>query len=165
MKKLWVFILIPLLIFSCKQKQDTGLSEDDSAVEFKADELPVRHRVNAKSAEILRGWVEYNAFETSFDAVYSATNREDLILTIDNLIEKHQQWYISDYPVEFDKAQIKSRQKVLRTYLLKVKSSLEYRTDFQAATEEMIESYNALRNQFDVMVNSTLDIKLLSDEE
>ncbi|MGB5238760.1 MAG: hypothetical protein WBM43_10035 [Flavobacteriaceae bacterium] len=165
MRKLSVFILLPLLIFGCKQKQDTGLLEDNSALDFKADELPVRKKVNAKSAEILRGWVEYNAFETSFDAVYNATNREDLILTIDDLIEKHKKWYSSTYPAQFDKAQIKSRQKVLRTYLLKLKSSLEYRTDFQTATKEMIDSYNALRNQFDVMVNSTIDPKLLSDEE
>ena len=164
MRKISVFILLSLLIFSCKQKQDTGLLDDNTAIEFKSDELPVRKKVNAKSGAILRGWVEYNAFESSFDAIYNASNREDLILTIDDLIEKHKKWYSSTYPEPFDKAQIKSRQKVLRTYLLKLKSSLEYRTDFQAATKEMIDSYNALRNQFDVMVNSTLDPKLLSDE-
>jgi hypothetical protein len=165
MKKLWVFILLPLLIFSCKQKQDTGLLEENSSMEFSAGELPQRKKVNSKSAKILNGWVEYNAFEDSFDAVYNATNREDLILTIDDLLEKHKKWYSSAYPVQFDKAQIRSRQKVLRTYLLKVKSSLDYRTDFQEATIEMIDAYNALRNQFDVIVNSTLDPKLLSDEE
>ena len=165
MKKLWVFIMLPLLIFSCKQKQDTGLLEEGTSMDFRADELPQRKRVNAKSAEILNGWVEYKAFETSLDAVYGATNREDLILTIDDLIEKQKKWYSSTYPTEFDKAQIKSRQKVLLTYLLKVKSSLEYRSDFQAATVEMLEAYNALRNQFDVMVNSNLDPNLLSDEE
>lgn len=158
-------MLLPLLIFSCKQKQDTGLLEDNSELGFNVDELPERYRVNSKSAAILRSWVEYNAFETSFDALYNATNREDLILTIDNLIDKHKKWYNSTYPDQFDKAQIRSRQKVLRTYLLKVKSSLDYRTDYQAAIIEMVDSYNALRNQFDVMVNSTLDPKLLSDEE
>ncbi|MEN8789280.1 MAG: hypothetical protein ABF293_09305 [Flavobacteriaceae bacterium] len=165
MKKLWVFILLSLLIFSCKPKQDTGLLEENPSMEFRADELPQRNRVNSKSAKILNGWVEYNAFDASFGAVYNATNREDLILTIDDLLEKQKIWYSSAYPDQFDKAQIRSRQKVLRTYLLKVKISLNYRTDFQAATVEMIDAYNALRNQFDVMVNSTLDPKLLSDEE
>ena len=158
-------MLLPLLMFSCKQKQDTGIQKDDSALDFNVDILPKRERVNSKSAMILRSWAEYNAFETSFDAVYNATNREDLILAIDDLIDKHKKWYQSTYPDPFDKAQIRSRQKVLRTYLLKVKSSLNYRTDYQAATIEMIDSYNALRNQFDVMVNSNLDPKLFSDED
>jgi len=165
MKNLWIFIIATTLIFACKQKQDTSLLDGNTELEFNAEKLPDRQRVNAKSAKILSTWVEYNAFDTSFDAVYNAANNEDLILVIEDLIQTHRLWDKSNYPEQFDKAQIKSRQKVLRTYLLKVKTSLEYRTDFEAETIDMIKAYNAVRNQFDVMVNSTLDPKLLLDEE
>ena len=165
MRKLSVFGLLVLLLISCKGDQNNDVLTENQEVEFNADDLPKRMRVNSKSAVILSTWVEYNAFESSFDAIYNASNNEDLILVIDDLIEKQKSWENSTYPEAFDKAQIKSRQKVLKTYLLKVKSALDYRSDFEAATVEMINAYNAVRRQFDVIMNSTLDPKLLSDEE
>ncbi|MGI9546137.1 MAG: hypothetical protein ACR2MM_02780 [Flavobacteriaceae bacterium] len=164
MRKLWLISLVFLLFFSCKQNQNADLLAEDTELEFDAETLPQRFRVNNKSANVLQSWVEYNAFDAAFDAIYTAANNEDLILIIEDLIEKQQLWEKSTYPDSFDKAQIKSRQKVLKTYLLKVRSALHYRSEFVLATEEMINAYNALRRQFDVMMNSTLDPKLLSDD-
>ena len=87
-----------------------------------------------------------------------------MILVIDDLLEKQKAWEKSEYPESFDIAQIKSRQNVMKTYLLKVKTDLLNRADYISSTEEMIEAYNALREQFNVVMNSTLDPKLLLDE-
>lgn len=164
MRKLWLIPIVFLLFFSCKQNQNADLLAEDTELGFHAETLPKRVRVNNKSTVILQSWIEYSAFDAAFDAIYTATNDEDLILIIEDLIGKQQLWEKSTYPESFDKAQIKSRQKVLKTYLLKVESALQYRGDFVSATEEMIEAYNALRGQFDVIMNSTLDPKLLSDD-
>ncbi len=165
MRKIWVCTAILMLLICCKERPAGDLAVSDQEVEFKAEELPKRIAVNSKSAAIINGWVEYKAFDNSFNAVYNASNNEDLILAVEDLIEKQKLWEESTYPAEFDKAQIKSRQKVLKTYLLKLKSALDNRAEFTKHTVEMIEAYNALRQQFDVIMNSTLDPKLLLDEE
>ena len=164
MGKLWVFVAILFLLFSCKRDQKTDLLAEEIEMEFSTDSLPKRAAVNAKSAEILKDWAEYNSFDNRFNAIYNASNNEDLILVIEDLIEIQKRWEESTYPEAFDKAQVRSRQQVVKTYLLKVKSALDYRDDFATPTSEMIEAYNGLRRQFDVIVNSTLDPKLLLDE-
>lgn len=120
--------------------------------------------INAKAQDILKEWVEYSAFETSFDALYNVANRDDLSLTIEDLIEKQNILEASEYPATFDKPQVKSRQKVFKTYLLKVKGDIFYRTNPQESVVEMIEAYNAFRNQFNVVVNNTLDTDLILEE-
>ena len=165
MRNLWLAGIVILSVLSCRQNQNQDQVSDDSELEFVADELPPRQSVNAKAAKELSGWVEYQAFDQSFDGIYSALNNEDLILVMDDLIEKQDMWEDSTYPEIYDVAQIKSRQKILKTYILKVKSTLDYRADFMKEIINMIEAYNALRGQFDVIVNSNLDPKLLIDEE
>ena len=165
MRNLWVFAIVCILIFSCKRSQNVELQDGNEEMEFVAEDLPKRVAVNSKSAEILQGWPEYAAFDNRFTEIYNASNNEDLILLIEDLIQKQKQWEESTYPEAFDVAQIRSRQKVVKTYLLKIKSALDYRDDFTTPTVEMIEAYNSLRRQFDVMMNSTLDPKLLLDEE
>ena len=153
------------LIVSCKQGQNTEVISGDDEVEFKAEELPDRISVNKRSIEVLKNWEEYTAFDNGFDAIYNSSNNEDLILVVEDLIDKQKLWEESDYPESFDKAQIKSRQKVLKTYILKLKSALDSREEFIAPTIELIEAYNAVRAQFNVLMNSQLDPKLLSDEQ
>ena len=165
MRNLWLFAVILMLLVSCKRDQNSELQDDDAEMEFVAEDLPKRIAVNPKSSEILQAWPEYAAFDNRFSAIYNATNNEDLILLIEDLIQKQKQWEESTYPEAFDVAQIKSRQKVVKTYLLKIKSALDYRDDFTTPTVDMIEAYNGLRRQFDVMMNNTLDPKLLLDEE
>ena len=165
MGKLWVFAVMILLIFSCKRNLNPELQTGDADMEINAEDLPKRVAVNTKSNDILQEWPEYVAFDNRFTAIYNVSNNEDLILLVVDLIEKQKQWEESTYPEVFDVAQIRSRQQVVKTYLLKIKSALDYRDDFETPTREMIDAYNGLRGQFDVIMNRTLDPKLLLDED
>ena len=69
------------------------------------------------------------------------------------------------YPASFDIPQIKGRQKVFKTYILKTKGDLEYRQDPKESLIEMINAFNNLRNQFNVVVNNTLPDELRANEE
>lgn len=149
---------------SCQEKKAELVSSDSSKYELSTEKWPKKSDVNAKAQEILKDWPEYNAFETSFDALYNVANRDDLKLTIEDLIEKQNALETSKYPETFDKPQVKSRQKIFKTYILKVKGDIFYRTDPQASVVEMINAYNAFRNQFNVVVNNTLDIDLILKE-
>jgi hypothetical protein len=161
------FILLAILCIgfaSCQEKKAELVSSDTSAYELSTEKWPKKSDVNAKAQEILKNWTEYNAFETSFDALYNVANRDDLSLTIEDLIEKQNVLETSTYPEDFDKPQLKSRQKIFKTYILKVKGDIFYRIDPQESVVEMIKAYNAFRNQFNVVVNNTLDTNLILEE-
>ena len=161
MVKLFCSLALILLIFACKQRQADGEVVAISNQELVVDSLPKRVAMNSKALTILRGWPEFNTLDASFDALYRAENREDLVLIMGDFVEKQKVLAASEYPTEFDTPQIKSRQKVLKTYILKSKAALEYRTDLLQPTTEMIVAYNALRRQFNVTVNNTLDTDLI----
>jgi len=164
MNKLSFILLAILLLISCNQNKFDGDAADTSANKISIEKWPKKSGINPKATSILNDWAEYKALDTSFDALYTVENREDLALVVEGLIEKQKLWEGSKYPEMFDKPQIKSRQKVFKTYFLKIKGNLEYRLDIEEPVLETINAYNALRNQFNVTVNNTLDTKLILDE-
>lgn len=159
-----LLILICISFTSCQEKKAELVSSDTSAYELSTEKWPNKLPVDAKAQDILKNWAEYNAFETSFDALYNVANRDDLSLTIEDLIEKQNDLETSKYPETFDKPQVKSRQKVFKTYMLKVKGDIFYRLDPQESVVEMMKAYNAFRNQFNVVVNNTLNTDLILEE-
>ncbi|MEL6916299.1 MAG: hypothetical protein AAFO99_01080 [Bacteroidota bacterium] len=164
MGKLLIFGCTVLLLFACKgnKNQDVG---DGSKIDVVSEELPQVFKVNARAKSMLEEWPEFNALETSFNAIYKADNREDLTFAVEDLLEKEKLLAKSKYPETFDKSQIKSRQKVVKTFMLKVEAGLDDRTDVMEPMKEMVQAYNAMRNQFNVLVNNTLDTKLILDDE
>jgi len=165
MHKLLIICLLLFTLVSCNEKTQDSAIQDTSGYELSTKEWPNKLSVNSRVKAILSEWPEFNTMDTSFDAIYNAANREDLSLTIENIIEEQKLLEDSTYPKEFDKPQIKGRQKVFKTYVLKVKGDLIYRLDPEASIHEMINAYNALRKQFNVMLINTLDTKLILDEE
>jgi len=160
MNKYLCAILIGLLI-SCGQQSATPEINESSANDWAIDSLPKRVTVNSKAQQILEDWPEFKTLDLSFDALYKAENREELLLIMNDFVEKQNILAASEYPEAFNTPQIKSRQKVLKTFILKTKAALEYRTDLQEPSSQMIIAYNALREQFNVTVNNTLDTNLI----
>lgn len=161
------FLLIGIVFVgfaSCKEKKPELVSNDTSVYEISTENWPQKSDIDPKAEAILKDWDEFKAFDTNFDALYNVANRDDLKLTIEDLIAKQKVLEASEYPETFDKPQVKSRQKVFKTYMLKVKADLFYRNDLQESVLQMIKAYNAFRNQFDVIVNNTLDIDLILEE-
>jgi len=165
MNKSFVIGIILILFSSCKGDKTKDGGADDTAFEIATEKWPKKSKVNTKASMVLKNWPAFNALETSFDVLYTVTYTEDLSLVLEDLIEKQKLLADSEYPEEFDKPQIRSRQKVFQTFILKTTSDLEYRIDVQQSVLEMINAHNALLNQFNVIVNNTLDIKTLLDEE
>ena len=159
MRKLFVLGLILLLVFSCGKKQSSEQSIETDELEFDVQNLPKKSTLNSGARTILETWAEFKDLDIAFDGLYAVENNEELILLIDEFIEKQNALVVSNYPEIFDKPQVKSRQKVFKTYILKVKATLEYRKDPLEPTIEMVNAFNALRNQFNVMVNYNLDTK------
>lgn len=159
------FIALCLLLLSgCRDatlRQDVEVSEEEN---LKGAEFPKKTVLRADVREIINVWPEFQELESSMDNLYRVENREELQLLLDELIEKEKALAESEYPELFKTPQVFSRQKVFKTHLLQVKANLEYRTETREAVDGMIEAYNILCNQFNVLLNSKLDTDLLSDE-
>ncbi len=164
MRKIYILVVFTLLFTSCEnKKKDTAVNLNDSR-KLSPKEWTKKKNVNSKSKAILEKWPEFNAFDTSFDALYSVSNIEDLTLVIETLIEKQKLLEKSKYPKEFNLPEIKGRQKVVKTFMLKVKGDIEYSEDTKSSIKDMIKAYNALRNQFNVILNNTFDKSLILEE-
>ena len=158
------YVLVFTLMVSCRQEGTKEVAEEKAEVFFSVDSLPKPNEINKEALEMLKEWQEFKALEGTFYSLYRVANREDLKLVIEDLIEKQKTLEASTYPLTFDRPQIKSRQKVFKTYILKTKGNLEYRVGTKESTIEMINSYNAFRNQFNVIVNNKLDTILILSE-
>lgn len=153
-----------LLITACKQENDAAI-ENDSNYAISTENWPKKIGVSQRSSAILNSWAEFKAYDEAIDGLYTVENTEDLSLVIEDLIEKHKLVKEANYPTEFDKPQIKSRQKVVHTFVLKTKGNLEYRLDAEEPVIALLNAYNAMRNQFNVISGNTLDINTLLKKE
>ncbi|NNJ89184.1 MAG: hypothetical protein HKP53_07265 [Eudoraea sp.] len=164
MRKIMSAFFLLLLSVACQESAE-GKEEIKEELQFlQVTAIPQRVILNAKASEISRDWMEFNALNIGFDALYKVENEEDLAFVLDDLVERQKALEDSKYPPEFDLPQVRSRQKVMKTFILKTRAAVEYRIDATEPAVEMMEAYNALRNQFNVIVNNTLDLQLLSDE-
>lgn len=164
MPKIYHLFMLLIVFVSCKDNKVILEDRQESEWAMVASELPVKIALNGKSNALVEDWLAFKAFDVSFDRMYDATYREDLVLIIEDLVENQKALERTKYPIEFDIPQVKGRQKVLKTFILKAKGDLEYRQDPKVSIEQMITAYNSLRNQFNVEVNNTLLEELIIKE-
>lgn len=161
MKRLFFFAALLLCTNACKNSAESEQVSETSSYEINTTNWPKKVSVNGQAMSILSEWSALKEFEVVFDGLYLVDNKDDLALTLDDLIDKQNDLEASEYPEKFDVPQVKSRQKVLKTYMQKVKGDLHYYKDPQESILQLIEAYNAFRNQFNVIVNNTLDTNLI----
>lgn len=165
MPKMFVFLVVLIMLSSCRDAVSETAKVQESGWEIVADSLPKKSRVDPKAQAILDIWKEFTLLERSFDKMYTTEFREDFVLIIEELIENQKKLEAAEYPEAFNIPQIKGRQKVFKTYVLKTKGNLEYRQNPKQSIVEMIEAFNDLRNQFNVEVNNTLPEELRTNEK
>ncbi|MEB8346518.1 hypothetical protein OO010_10700 [Flavobacteriaceae bacterium KMM 6898] len=153
-----------LSLISCKEGNTGVDNEQAQEVVFNLKNLPNKTGINPEAKLVLKDWIEFNALETSFDALYKVQDKEALTLVVEDLIEKQKLLEASTFPEDFNVPQIKSRLKVIKTAILKTKFSLEYGVDTVEPATALAKAYNAFRNQFTVIVNSRLDTTLIFNE-
>ena len=165
MSKIIFFLLIVTLVTSCKDAAQENTTIRESRWEETTDSLPTKIRVDAKAQNILKDWLEYNTLEKSFDKIYTSENIEDFQFVVDELVENQKLMEEGEYPEKFNIPQIKGRQKLFKTYVLKTKGDLEYMQNPKESMKQMITAFNDLRNQFNVVVNNTLPDELLKNKD
>mgnify|MGYP001821360335 CR=1 FL=1 len=117
MIKLFASGLISLLVFSCGNKQSSEQTIETDELEFDVQNLPKKSPLNSGATAVVETWAEFKDMDMSFDGLYTVENNEELILLIDEFMEKQNALAVSNYPEIFDKPQVKSRQIVFYTYI------------------------------------------------
>lgn len=163
-KKVLFTALYLLAMVACGDDKGTVVQQDPAQDLVDLKKLPKKAVPSEDAKAILKDWTEYNALNGAVNAFYKAETKEDLVVLVDDLIEKQKLLEASNYPLDFDRADIKSRQKVFKTYILKIKSNMIYDIDPRGAVVEAINAYNAFNTQFSVVLNSKIDTELLTDE-
>lgn len=164
MPKIFIFLILFGVLFSCRDAVSETAKVQDPGWEIVTENLPQKVRIDPKAQSILDTWKEYTVLEQSFDKIYTSEFREDFVLIVEELVENQKKMESGEYPTTFDIPQIKGRQKVFKTYVLKTKGDLEYRQNPKESILQMIDAFNDLRNQFNVVVNNTLLEELRANE-
>lgn len=164
MQKLLGILIFLSILGACKKVEKTTAEVENQDLEFNYQKMPDKIGINPEATAIVEKWEEFKALNSSIDVLYKSTNNEDLALAIDDLIEKEKNMADGEYPELFDTFQVKSRQRVLRTFLYKVKASILENQPTTEPTIAVLDAYNDIRRQLNVLVNSQLDKKLILDE-
>ncbi|MBU2997743.1 hypothetical protein KO500_14935 [Cellulophaga baltica] len=164
MKKLLVLFLCITGLLSCKEGKTTEEKVEEASVLLDLKKIPKKVEPSAAAIEAFTDWPEFNALQRSFEGIYDCETDDDLTIIVEDLIEKEKLLIESDYPEIFDREDIKSRQKVFRTYVLKIKMNKTFNINPREAVIEMVNAFNAYNNQFSIVMTSKLDTKILFDE-
>lgn len=149
---LWIIILAA----ACNSAVQDQQGDSESPEDISQTDMPKLVEIRPEARELLDGWPEYMSLENRIQAVQEARDTEELQLLVEELRQICQQLEDNDFPEVFDTPSVRSRLKVLRTYLGKLDAALFYRTDYIEPRTELMGSYNALRQQYNVLVSSTL---------
>jgi hypothetical protein len=164
MAKISFFLLACLLLSGCQSSGDKAADSEGEAPPVELQELPEAVRIDPQAREVLEGWPQYQALERRMPGLAEAQNEEELKLVLEELDQICQQLEENPIPEPFEQPSVRSRIKVLRTYLEKLEADLYYRLSYGGTMRELMESYNALGSQFNVIARNTLTPELFEDE-
>lgn len=126
--------------------------------------LPDPVQLNPSARTIAETWSEFGSLEARMDVLLAADGPEQLGLELEEVLARIVEIETAAIPAKFEQPSVRSRLKVLKTYLLKTQAALHYRTDYGPVLAEAAAAYNALRDQLNHIVNSNLDPKLFEDD-
>jgi hypothetical protein len=142
-----VFFLAILGVLSCGEKQVEKQEATGVSISLDYSDLPDFRPLSIKADSIVKEWPAFDALDQRMAALKLVVSLPDLKMLISELIEKEGAILKDGYPKDFNTPEVKSRQRLLRTYLLKTQALIDQSQDPKAATLETIEAFNSLKDQ------------------
>lgn len=165
MRKLLLATLLLLLFQACKQDNEASTQgQVENGLLFTFQGMPRTVALNGKAKELTAEWKEFKELQRGIDVMYNSVSNADLTLAINDLLEKEKKLGEAEIPEVYDHNKVKSRLKVLRTFILKTEAQLASNRDATSAIKEMLEANNALRNQLNLMVNNPVNLDSIFNE-
>jgi hypothetical protein len=165
MSKFSVFLLILMAVTGCNSSSGEQQQASVPAGESSGKSMPELVVIRPDARVILDKWPQYQALEKRMGAVMEAKNPEALKLLMEELEQICSLVDDNPIPGTFEQPSVRGRIKVLRTYLGKLDAALFYRTDHGEPLAELMDSYNALRQQFNQIMSNTLTPEIFENEE
>lgn len=156
MSKFSWFLLLIWLLSACNSTAEQPEEASGLPEEIAADSPPELVVIRPEARVLLEGWPQFQSLEARMGVLREAKSREELKLLVEELTQICLQVEQNAIPEVLEKPSVRSRLKVVQTYLGKMDAALFYRTDTAEPLGELMVSYNALRQQFNVIVSNTL---------
>lgn len=118
---------------------------------------PMKVPLTPDAERIVASWPTFTELDRSFDLLTRTVNEQELKLAVNDLLEKEAAMAKQRYPVPFDQSPVKSRQKVMRTYLLKLQWELDQRDSVTQTVDDLANSYNAFRKKLNYLLLNPID--------
>lgn len=164
MAKISVFLIALLILAACNTKAEEASETPAEVSESGELSLPATAQLDPGARAVLDGWAEFRSLEDRMAILAETRDEEEMKLLLEELNQICQRLEESTFPEVFDEPSVRSRIKVIQTYLGKLDAALFYRLDYQEPLKELMTSYNALREQFNVIVRNTLRPEFFEDE-
>ncbi|SFR34648.1 hypothetical protein SAMN04490243_0864 [Robiginitalea myxolifaciens] len=151
-----------LVVFAVLFLNGCGDAEAPEAIaepEAQVVEVAIPQPVNLRPrvATMLDGWTEYKDWATRMDELLKTEDGGEVLLLAEELLELSQALETSEFPADADKPSIRSRIRVVRTFLLKLKEDFHYQLNYRDSQLLTAEAYNALREQFNRLDAMNID--------
>lgn len=163
----WAIGLVFLLL-SCGREESATAEDSQSESDQEASTAywsrPRKIPLSEDASRMTNNWEGFMEFERSFDLLTRASSEEEMKLAVNDLLEKETNLASKGYPEAFDRTSVKSRQKVLRTMLIKLKWELSNRDSITRTVDELSGSYNAMRAQMNQILSNKLDTLQLLEQ-
>ncbi len=136
------------------ETQETSEEQETQVVELA---LPQPVNLRPRVTTMLDGWTEYKDWATRMDELLKTEDGGEVLLLAEELLELSQALETSEFPSDADKPSIRSRIRVVRTFLLKLKEDFHYQLNYRDSQLLTAEAYNALREQFNRLDAMNID--------
>lgn len=151
-------------LVSCGSKQEKAVADTTLGASIDYSDVPEFHTYTSEVNQVLLNWPSFEAFKNRVGAVRLVVSIPDLKLLVSELLEKEQLVFQEAYPKEFSIPAIKSRLRLLKTYLLKIQSATELKQDSKSEVLEFVEAYNQLIDQMNLIMAPKIDLNILTDD-
>ena len=165
MRKLQVIGIVIVFCLACVNDKTEPIENIQKVAAYDYGKMPKKEPINEEASSILNDWAAFSDFSKSAEILYQATSSEDLALAIDDILEKEKLLGESKYPEQFDVPQVKSRQRVLLTFILKARGDIIGKRNPTNSMIQLFNAYNAFRNQFNIITDNRLELNLFLNEE
>ena len=122
--------------------------------------MPQPVSLRPRVTQMLEGWTAYKDWAERMDGLLNAEDGGEILLLTEELLELSQDLETSEFPEEADKPSVRSRIRVVRTFLLKLKEDFHYQLNYRESQLLAAEAYNALREQFNRLDAMNIDPKI-----
>ena len=146
--RFFIFILSLVVFVSCRQATaEVEVAEVASQVAEDFPTLPKLIRIHKFTKAKMVGWGPFNGLHEQMTALQEVFTREALVLKLEEVEAACRDFESAPFPVVFDRPAVRSRAKVVRTFIQKTQADLHYREDFAPDLIQVVRSYNALVRQ------------------